>query len=102
MWLPNPATSHCPFPFRSNLIGVNIDAVQAAFVFRKIHRLSADAFFDAVAESRRQPLPFSPSLKFLFRVPSFRQNGKYEILTNAEYTQAEKEGIVKNEAFVEE
>eukprot|EP00904_Undaria_pinnatifida_P003394 jgi/Undpi1/13055/HiC_scaffold_8.g02717.m1 len=30
------------------------------------------------------------------------KNGKYEILTNAEYTQAEKEGIVKNEAFVEE
>ncbi|CAM9224287.1 unnamed protein product [Laminaria digitata] len=30
------------------------------------------------------------------------KDGKYEILTNAEYTQAEKEGTVKNEAFVED
>ena len=35
-------------------------------------------------------------------MPSLRQDGKYEILTNAEYTQAEKEGTVKNEAFVED
>lgn len=29
------------------------------------------------------------------------QDGKYEILTNADYAEAEKAGKVKNEAFVE-
>ncbi len=32
----------------------------------------------------------------------FRQTGKYEILTNAEYTDAERAGKVKNDVFLGE